>query len=96
MTTACRVTLFGGLKDAAGKDNVHLDLPEGAVLENVFEVLIELYGRPMEVQLKNTLNGQYVDYLVIINQRPIMLRHNLNYVIQDGDEMAILVICAGG
>lgn len=96
MAVTCKVFLSGGLMVAAGRDEVELSLPEGATLEMVLQRLVENYGHQMEVQLKNSLSNQYVDYLLVMNGHPIPLKLNLDKTIQDGDEVAILAICSGG
>ncbi|KJS03713.1 MAG: hypothetical protein VR68_01065 [Peptococcaceae bacterium BRH_c4a] len=96
MQISCQVNLFGGLQVAAGNKTVRLTLPAGATVEQVLEELIALYGNKMEVQLKNMITREFVDYLLLINQKPVRLLANLDKPVQNGDELLVLSICSGG
>lgn len=91
-----KVQSFAEIKDALGKDEIEVEVPDGSSIRDLFDRLAEIYGSPFEKQIWNTLTGEMEPFLVMLNGKTYSSLHEFDTKVKDGDEIAILLPVIGG
>ncbi len=92
------VQLYPPLNDATGQDRITLALPGSATIGSILERLVTQYGPEFRRHLYDLDECVIPAWCVFVNGRPVQLNRpaNLETVVNDGDELALLLNIAGG
>jgi len=91
-----RVRMIGVAKEAAGTPEVALDLPLGADVSALLDVLFEKYGEPLRNAILDPVTGTPVATLILIDGAEIGNLRGLETPVPDGAEVVILSVTHGG
>jgi MoaD family protein len=91
------VKLFAHLRQAAGMNEVKLEIDEQTTIKDILNKSIERFGKDFESRLKDSRTGELVPFLIMIGNKEISsVRGDLNTKVMDGDEISFLEPVGGG
>ena len=85
-----KVRLFSILKDYAGVDHVELDVREDVSVKDIINMLLKKL--PGLRKAFEVVREEQVNVIVLVNGEPV----DLNRVVRDGDEVALVPPASGG
>ncbi len=92
-----KVKLFAHLRQAAGTNEIEIDISEKSTLEDVLNMTIKKFGPNFEKNLKDTITGEFAPFLIMIGRKEISsVEGDLNTRVLDGDEISLLDPVGGG
>jgi len=87
---------YAMVRDAAGKRDETLSLPEGATVMDLINHLISLYGDPFRGYVYDD-EGKLLDYLMFsVNEVDIRSLDGFDTVLRDGDRVFMMPPIGGG
>ena len=91
-----KVSFLSALIDIVLTEELVFSVEEGASIDRAFEILIEKFGKEFENRIYNSIEGMNKYILVSLNGKDIRLQNNLATKLQNGDEISLLPVIAGG
>jgi molybdopterin synthase sulfur carrier subunit len=95
-TLNLKVRSFATLRDALGGDEIELAIEPGQSIHDALLRLEQVYGEPVKAQLRDAASGQFVPFLVMLNNRTVPISRRGEVYVQDGDCLTILLPIDGG
>jgi len=91
-----RVRAFTTLRDALGCDEIILNMKARESVHDVLLKLEQVYGESVKVQLRDGISGEFVPFLVMINNHTVPISRRQEAQVNDGDRITILPPIDGG
>jgi len=92
-----RVKMLGTIKDASGKEEEELILPDETHVARVLQRLTHEYGKRLdEVLLDQMLGSPLPNTLILLNGVEINNLDGLETPVRDGDTLILLPVAHGG
>lgn len=91
-----KVRSFATLRDALGGDEVNLTIEGRKSLSDVLLRLEEIYGEAVKSQLRDGISGEYIPFLVMLNNQTIPISQRSVIYVKDGDCVTIFLPFDGG
>ncbi len=92
-----RVCFFGFLRQKFPEGSEDVDISEGTKLRDLFVCLLEGYGERFQAYIFDPVKTEVKrDILVNVNDRPIHQMRGLGTELNNGDQVDILPLFAGG
>jgi len=88
--------MIGVAREAAGTPEASLDLPPGADVAALLDVLIEEYGETLRDAILDPVTGTPVATLILVDGAEIGNLRSLETPVPDGAEVVILSVTHGG
>jgi molybdopterin converting factor small subunit len=90
------VKMLGIAKEATGKDQEFITIPECADVYEVLRTLIDIHGQPLKDALLDPVTGTPVATLILLNGVEIGNLQGLETPINQGDTLVLLSVTHGG
>jgi MoaD family protein len=92
-----KVKVFAHLRQAAGTNEVAIEIGEESSIKDVLEMTIKTFGPDFEKNLKDTSTGEFAPFLIMIGRKEISsVKGDLSAIVMDGDEISLLDPIGGG
>ena len=90
------VKMLGVAKDAAGRDQETITIPEDADIHEALRTLIEIHGQLLRDALLDPVTGTPVATLILLNGVEIGNLQGLETPLNHGDTLVLLSVTHGG
>ncbi len=87
------VRAFGSLKHYLGEDRQHLELPEGATLQDLMHIINTKWGGVLPPQLWDANKTQFHGVNILVNNTPVK---ELDTPLRENQEVLLVKVMVGG
>ncbi len=87
---------FANIRDVIGTERADIELPRGATLTRLFELLSRRYGQDFDNQIRDKATKQLVPFLILVNDKTYRSTADMGTVLADGDVVTIMIPFDGG
>jgi molybdopterin synthase sulfur carrier subunit len=85
------------LKEVLGGKDVEMTIPEGATVSGLLAGMVEIWGDSLSPHLFKPGSDELLPYVrLMINGQTIQFLKGMDTVLQDGDEVLLIPLAAGG
>lgn len=91
-----KVKSFSVIRDVLGAEVVEIDVKEPATVGGLFDELVHQYGQPFKKKIWDPETGQIAPFLIKLNESMIRSTEDMEHIIKNGDEIAIIFPIGGG
>ena len=93
-----RITVrsFATLRDALGRDEITLIITGRKTIHDLLLQMEEIYGEPVKAQLRDAISGEFVPFLVMLNNQTVPISRRGEVYVKDTDRVTILLPFDGG
>jgi len=91
-----KIKTFSVIRDALGADVVEVDVESPETVGSVFNALLQKYGTALKEKIWDPEAGEMAPFLLRLNDEIIRSKFDMDRLVKDGDEIAIIFPIGGG